>query len=72
MQKNDNDGLEFTDDQLGAALRRMGRDARRAAFSAGQPVIIVKDSSLVALYPDGSEEIIETLIRKTDSVSESE
>jgi len=72
MQNNDNDGLEFTDEQLRAALKRMGRDARMAAFSVGQPVIVVKGSSIVALHPDGSEEIIETLIRETDAVSESQ
>lgn len=72
MQNNDNNGLEFTDEQLRAALKRMGRDARTAAFSAGRPVIVVKGSSIVALHPDGSEEIIEALIGQTDDVSESE
>lgn len=72
MQNDENDGLEFTDEQLRAALKRMGRDARKAAFSAGQPVIVVKGSSLVALYPDGSEKVIETLCRETGAVSESE
>lgn len=72
MQNNDSDGLEFTDEQLRAALKRMGRDARKAAFSAGQPVIVVKGSSIVALHPDGTEEILETLIRETNALSESE
>jgi hypothetical protein len=55
------DGLEFTEEQLRAALRRVGREARRAAFAAGRPVIILKGTSLVALHADGTEEVIERL-----------
>jgi hypothetical protein len=51
-------GVEFTDEQLRAALKRVGRDAREAAFAAGRPVVVIKDGSLVALYGDGTEEVI--------------
>lgn len=66
MQNNDDDDLEFTDEQLRAALKRIGRDVRQAAFAAGQPIIFAKGSSIVALYSDGREEIIETLRREKD------
>jgi hypothetical protein len=54
-------GQEFTDEQLRAALKRLGSDARRATFAAGRPVVIVKRGSLVAVYADGTEVILEPL-----------
>lgn len=72
MQDNDDDDLEFTDEQLRAALKRVGEEVRKVAFAAGQPIIFAKGSSIVALYSDGHEEIIETLRRNMDAVSEPE
>src|SRR5262249_48001617 len=57
------DEPEFTDEQLRAALKRVGEDARRAAFAGGQPIFIVRDSSLIAVYEDGTERVIERLER---------
>ena len=64
------DGQEFTDEQLRAALRRVGREARQAAFAAGYPVIVVKGRALVALHPDGREEIIEPLLPEAETARE--
>jgi hypothetical protein len=61
MEKNANDDLEFTDEQLRAALKRVGREARRKAFAAGQPVVILKGSALVEVYADGTEKVIKTI-----------
>jgi hypothetical protein len=61
MPEDIDDGREFTDEQLRAALRRVGEEARREAFAAGLPVIILKGRSLVALHADGTEEVIEQL-----------
>ncbi|HEY7153022.1 MAG TPA: hypothetical protein VH575_03585 [Gemmataceae bacterium] len=61
MQENNGDMPEFTDEQLRAALKRVGRDARQEAFAAGRPVIVIKGNAIVALHPDGREEIIEPL-----------
>lgn len=61
MRENSNDGSEFTEEQLRAALKRVGRDARQAAYKVGRPVVIVKGASLVELHPDGTERIIEPL-----------
>lgn len=72
MQDNDDDDREFTDEQLRAALKGMGEDARKEAFAAGLPVVVLKGSAIVALFPDGSEKIIKTLCRKTDVVTETE
>ena len=58
MEEKLADGVEFTDEQLRAALKRVGADARRATFAAGRPVVIIKDGSLVALYGDGTEKVI--------------
>jgi hypothetical protein len=69
MQENGHDGVEFSDEQLRAALRRVGRDARQAAFAAGRPVVVVKDSLLVALFPDGTEQILESLAPEGDAPS---
>jgi hypothetical protein len=61
MQETNGDAPEFTDEQLRAALKRVGRDARQAAFAVGRPVIIIKGGAIVALHADGSEEILESL-----------
>lgn len=70
MQDNDDDDLEFTDEQLRAALKRVGSAARQEAFAAGLPVVVLKGTAIVALFPDGSEKIIKTLCRETDVTSE--
>jgi hypothetical protein len=44
MPENDSEGMEFTDEQLRAALKRVGQEARRAAFAAGRPVSLSKVS----------------------------
>lgn len=49
---------EFTDEELLAALKRVGQAARDAAFAAGRPVVVLRDSMLVAIYSDGKEVII--------------
>lgn len=49
---------EFTDEELRAALKRVGDEARRAAFAAGRPVMIAKKGRLVLLYADGSEQFV--------------
>jgi hypothetical protein len=65
VEDNGSDGPEFTDEQLRAALERVGRNARAAAFAAGRPVVVIKNDSLVELYPDGSEKILRPLLKKT-------
>ncbi len=67
MSKDITGAPEFSDEQLRVALRRVGRDARRTAFAAGRPVFIVKGASLVALHPDGTEEIIQPLHGETEA-----
>jgi hypothetical protein len=42
-------------------LRRVGEEARREAFAAGRPVIILKGTALIALHADGTEEVIERI-----------
>jgi hypothetical protein len=69
MQENGRDGVEFSDEQLRAALKRVGKDARQAAFAAGRPVVVVKNSLLVALFPDGTEQILESLAPENDTLS---
>jgi hypothetical protein len=66
MQDNDLDDREFTDEDLRAALKRVGQQAREAAFAAGRPVFVIKGNSLVAVHPDGTEEIVESLPPKSD------
>jgi hypothetical protein len=66
MSPNHGDDVEFTDEQLRAALKGVGDEARREAFAAGRPVVFFKDNAIVALYADGSERILETL--KPDSL----
>lgn len=65
MQESDHDDLEFTDEQLRDALRDVGQQARQEAFAAGRPVFVIKGNSIVALHPDGREEVIETLCPET-------
>jgi hypothetical protein len=72
MPENNDDLPEFTDEQLRAALKRVGRDARQEAFAAGQPVFFVKGASIVALHPDGREEVIEPLCARADTIRERE
>ena len=67
MQEDGLDTPELTDDQLRAALRRMGRDARQAAFAAGRAVPVLKDGVIVALHADGTEEIVALLGPGTDT-----
>jgi hypothetical protein len=72
MQEHNGDMPEFTDEQLRAALKRVGRDARQAAFAAGRPVFVVKGNAIVALHPDGTEEIVESLCPRPDAACERE
>ncbi len=53
------DDREFTDEQLRAALERVGQTARQEAFQAGVPVIVLRDGKLVWIYPDGREETVD-------------
>jgi hypothetical protein len=46
---------EFSNEQLNAALTRIGKEARQEAFDAGRPVIILKNDKPTWVYPDGSE-----------------
>jgi hypothetical protein len=55
------DDREFTDEQLLAALKRVGEDARAEAFAAGLPVYVLKGNAVVALHSDGKEEIVRRL-----------
>jgi hypothetical protein len=48
--------VEFTDEQLRAALHRMGEEARREAFEAGLTVTIVRSGHLIRQFVDGHEE----------------
>lgn len=67
MTQSKSEPPEFTDEQLRAALKRIGREARRQAFAAGRPVILVKGRSLVALHADGREEILEPFCQGSDA-----
>jgi hypothetical protein len=60
-QDIEHDAQEFTNEQLQAALDRVGAEARRAAFAAGRPVVIYRNRALIALYPDGSERVLKLL-----------
>lgn len=59
MLSIDEDPREFTDDEMRAALQQMGDRARREAFAAGKPIVFLRGSHLVWLFPDGHEECIE-------------
>jgi hypothetical protein len=50
--------MEFTEEQLRAALKRVGREAQQQAFDKGRPVFFVKNGALIARHPDGSETVI--------------
>jgi hypothetical protein len=70
MPENLPDAPEFTAEQLRDALRRVGQDARRAAFAAGRPVFVVKGTMIVALHPDGTEEVVESLRPELETASD--
>ncbi len=55
MQVTADDSREFTDEELLAALERMGQEVEREAFAAGQPYVVMRGSDLVWIYPDGHE-----------------
>lgn len=55
MNPNSTDVPEFTDEQLREALKRVGSDARQAAFAAGRPILIVREGQLVEQHADGTE-----------------
>jgi hypothetical protein len=65
QHETDLDDREFTDEQLRAALERIGPAARAEAFRAGVPVIVLRDGHLVWIYPDGREEIVERATSNT-------
>lgn len=46
---------EFTDAELKEALKRVGEDARHAAFQSGHPIAFLKDGKLFQAFPDGRE-----------------
>lgn len=71
MRESKDEAPEFTGEQLRAALKCVGQDARQAAFAAGLPVFIVKGTFIVALHPDGREEIVESLRKGTEAIHES-
>jgi hypothetical protein len=52
------DEPEFTPEQLDALLRQAGEQARRKAFAAGRPVMILRKGLLVRQYADGREVIV--------------
>lgn len=58
MNDNDLDDRGFTDEQLQAALKSVGEEARRIAFAAGQPIVVLRKGVLLRLYADGREEIV--------------
>jgi hypothetical protein len=51
---------EFSREQMNAALSDIGKQAREEAFSAGRPVIILKNDKPVWVYPDGSEKPVDS------------
>jgi hypothetical protein len=57
----DDEEREFTDEQLRAALRRMGEAVREEARRAGDVLTIVRGGYLVVVHPDGREERIEAV-----------
>ena len=61
MTEETADDLEFTDEQLRAALKRVGREARQQALKGGRPVFFVKNGSLIALQSDGTETVVKLL-----------
>jgi hypothetical protein len=61
MAETIDDTSEFTDEELRAALKLVGSEAKRKAFAAGRPVLILKGRRIVAVYPDGKEVTIEPI-----------
>ena len=61
------DSPEFTEDQLRAALKTVGEEARREAFSAGHSVMIIRGASLVLLNPDGTENVVGPMCLNADA-----
>lgn len=55
------DKPEFSDDELRAALKRMGTEVRRATKAAHRPIIVFKNGTIVAIDAKGKETIIEPL-----------
>lgn len=60
------DEREFTDEELHEALHRIGREVRQEAFAAGRPVVFLKDGAIVAVHPDGREEVLERLHQESN------
>lgn len=58
MLEQETDQPEFSDEELRAALSRVGREARDTAFSHGQPIVILRDHVLVQVFADGREVIL--------------
>ena len=61
------DDREFTDEELRAAVVRVGEEARAIAFAAGRPVYFMKGRAIIAQHADGTEEIVELLGADTDA-----
>lgn len=57
MQEIIDDPPEFSDEQLRAALKRMGEEARQKTFSAGLPVMVIEDGKFILIFPDGSRKV---------------
>ena len=43
---------------------------RRSAFAAGRPVFVIKGTMIVALHPDGTEEVVESLRPQLETASD--
>jgi len=69
MNPNSIDAPEFTDEQLRDALKRVGSAAREAAFSAGRPILIVREGQLVEQHADGTERLLGPVKAPSASVS---
>jgi hypothetical protein len=54
--RDESEQPEFSNEQLNAALLQIGQEARPEAFSAGRPVIVLKNEKPVWVYPDGTEQ----------------
>jgi small GTP-binding protein len=55
VPRRESEEPEFSDTQLTEALSQIGQEARHEAFSAGRPVIVLKDDKPTWVYPDGTE-----------------
>lgn len=58
MNEENAEDVEFSEEQLRAALKSVGKEAQKQAFARGLPVFFVKNGSLIALYPDGRETVV--------------